>query len=390
MMYDRMKKHITLIMCVVCLCCSGCGKTEGITGIASDNDSQAFWNDAPFAFARGENGYYYISERYDVRNVMFFDAVTKESYPVCGKAECTHDNENCDAYLGDDYNHQSIWYYRGHLYLMRYDERQADLILVEFNQDCTQRKELFVVARNSDRSEGRYGLVFHDEDVYIYDILGTATFESDNHISINKMALDGSKKEEIFVKEMDAVEFSAISAVKSYGDFLMFTVVTREVVEDTVQSEMSGIYAYDYQSGEISTFLDEPICDYTIDEKNQILYYYKFGDGLYKKDLQSQQTERIYQCEENNKFCQISYDGKYIYINNQRMETIWLFVPIYTWVIDSNGTIMQKIEMSHTFFGDDQYIFGRDHDGKLIAISKENVGEWTSDDYIYLMFGSFN
>ncbi|MDO5401993.1 MAG: hypothetical protein Q4F11_01015, partial [Eubacteriales bacterium] len=313
-MYRLCKEMVVIALIFMSFTMTACNKEASTNKISNDDEAQAFWNDAPFGFTRCGNGYYYIGKEKtgflkdndDMRvipeMVLYFDVSTQESYPVCGKAQCNHMTESCDAYLGDDYFGQSIWYYREHLYLLRWDEKKNDVILVEFSTDCTERRDLFVIAQNRAKAGGEYGLVFHDDYVYVYDILGRQTLKDDNHISITKMALDGSSREEVYTKEAGS---SQIGAVKSYGEQLMFTVTDRKYVDNTFQCEMSGIYAYNYESGKVTTLLEEPVYSYCIDEENQILYYFKFEDGLYKKSLNSDKTERIFECDDGSKLCQI-------------------------------------------------------------------------------------
>lgn len=387
------KKIVVVFIIFIGFTLSACNKNGSSSKISNDNEAQTFWNDAPFGFTKSGDGYYYIGkekvgffkEGDDLQvipeMVLYFDGSTQESYPVCGKAQCNHMTESCDAYLGQEYFQQSIWYYRDHLYLLRWDEKKNDVILVEFNTDCTERRDLFVIAQNSVMAGGEYGLVFHDDYVYVYDILGRQTLKDDNHISITKMALDGSSREEIFTKEAGS---SQIGAVKSYGEQLMFTVTDRKYVDNTFQCEMSGIYAYSYETGKITMLLEEPVYSYCIDEVNQILYYFKFEDGLYKKNLNSDKTERIFECDDSSKLCQISYDGKYIYMSNQRMETMGIKTEGCLWTLDANGEVINKLKIPFTFFGDEKYLFGRNEDMKYIMLDKEKVKDWTELDIVIM------
>ena len=61
------------------------------------------------------------------------------------------------------------------------------------------------------------------------------------------------------------------------------------------------------------------ITDYTVDEVSQTLYYYVFNNGLYKRKLSDSKAERIYKMVENEtNICQLSFDGKYLYMSNEQ------------------------------------------------------------------------
>ena len=54
---------------------------------------------------------------------MFFDETSKESIPVCGKADCSHDCADCNAYFGS---------------AKHYDRNAPEKVYIE--ADWTERK----------------------------------------------------------------------------------------------------------------------------------------------------------------------------------------------------------------------------------------------------------
>lgn len=81
---------------------------------------------------------------------VVFDKDTKECYPVCGKADCTHDNMECNAYVGYQYskNRQTttyyldsaVYYYKDNVYLL-----DTNGYLVRFSTDGSTREKIAVV-----------------------------------------------------------------------------------------------------------------------------------------------------------------------------------------------------------------------------------------------------
>ena len=54
--------------------------------------------------------------------ICYLDNETKNTIPLCSKAECSHTDENCNAYLSKKYNAQQIYYYNGMVYVIYNDD----------------------------------------------------------------------------------------------------------------------------------------------------------------------------------------------------------------------------------------------------------------------------
>lgn len=93
-----------------------------------------------------ENSYSMIGEKADL--MMYCELSTGISGPLCGKPECTHDNPDCNAYIGYNSENDSImpdglFVYDGRLYytIMRTIEKEGEgLYLYSMALDGTGRK----------------------------------------------------------------------------------------------------------------------------------------------------------------------------------------------------------------------------------------------------------
>ena len=377
------KKYILLVITVLIMCifmnaCRSSNKKE----ISLLEENQSFWNDQPKMFTKGNNGYYYTCDN----KLMYMDGQDGDYYPVCGKAECEHNSEMCDAFLDDTFMSQSIWYYNENIYLLKYNKYEKTVMLIKVNKDGTERKELCVIAKTNVQRNGEYGFVFHDNYAYMYSVLGQPTLQTDGKTAITKISLSDGKMEDIYSVEANK---NQITSLKCYADKLMFVVVKRKQEGDKIVCETSEIYSYDCSDGKLEKFLNEPVCDYSLDMQSNTLYYYKLGDGLYKKELHSGKVTQIYQSEENTYMCQISFDGKNVYMTNQRMDTLGLFYQCYVWIISPEGEQVNKLAVSSTFFGDDQYLFAISNeeeitDKKIVALKKDNIRSVKDEDWIVL------
>ena len=96
-----------------------------LQGLEYSNNSQSYWNtDGALDVAAAENGYYYVTME---NMLVYFDIETKDVVPVCAKPECLHDTYDCNAYLGQLYVFDSIYYYNGYVYYMPVNNGMAEL-----------------------------------------------------------------------------------------------------------------------------------------------------------------------------------------------------------------------------------------------------------------------
>lgn len=85
-------------------------------------------------FTKGEGGYYY-SIYGTATPLMFYDENIGVTVPVCDRPNCTHDNENCNAYLGQMNLLEHIQYYDGNLYA--FGTESSDLSRVDLYRIST-------------------------------------------------------------------------------------------------------------------------------------------------------------------------------------------------------------------------------------------------------------
>lgn len=162
-------KRIVLILCVLfVLLIGGCRKTpqistpvssspDGITNasqiLAPTEDSQANLRNY---FVETEMGYYYQNN-----NLIYFSQRGDSSFfPLCNKPNCTHDNENCNAWCGIAFG-----YYNDALYSVLLEGALGKFNLVKMNLDGTDHT---VVTHLDANQGGGFQFYFHHGKLYIY------------------------------------------------------------------------------------------------------------------------------------------------------------------------------------------------------------------------------
>lgn len=348
----------------------------------STEDAQNYWSTRGHNFTKGENGYYFLNEMSD--SLLFFDAQTKTYYPVCAKPDCLHNDTGCNAYLGrGQYLLGSVYYYRGNIYLFKIQNGNA--ALTQISADGSSRKILCEVMP-TDGASSLY-MVFHDDMVYVYDCWGGKASGVERTESIYQVSLKEGSIHTVY--EYTGVN-AAIDNARSFGNKLFFMVNEGVKNETTQVTEVTcrGLYAYDYATGETALVSDGNIYDYTINITTQELYYYITGMGLYREKIGEQNRELLYRAEQDTGTCRLSYDGKYLYMDNR--DWAWdsnTSESIKCMVLQTDGTMVNTIPCPGYLlisYGDDKFMFAqRPGEGAmngLVYIDKseiESVKEWT-------------
>ena len=368
-----------------------CGKKqEKITLSSTSGDDQPYWNIFNHSVAKAENGYYYldkyVGDELFYIPIYYMDAETGESIILCGKADCNHNNAECNAILNsfDGYNTQQLYYHNEMLYVIYDDESSGLSYLEQIAPDGSYRKRLFEIGEILPA----YCLVFHDDSVYIYQRQGGVSGYEENTATIRRRSLDGEEDE--YVYEYTG-QGAVIYAAKSYGDKLFFIVEEEPRVSTEEHSERTyerkGICAYDYNTKQVTQVCREAVCDYTIDVNNNTIYYYVFNDGLYKRKLSDSRAEKIYSMKDGEtNICQVSFDGTYVYLSNEQYYVFFYQkTDFYLYVLDTDGNELNRIAtpgMYCTSFGDDKYVFCKESMGNASFryIKKSDIltaKEWT-------------
>ena len=334
---------------------TGCGLTQ------EDDISQPYWNSPNHTFTKGIGGYYFYNPV--SRMIMFFDSKEKIMYPVCGKPDCNHDDTSCNAYLDHSYN-MSVYFYKDSLYLLRTGEN-GDIILVQEALDGSTRKDLFEIGTGTGNTLQPIYLAFFDNAVYIVDLHDNAFLKNeDGSTKIRKRTLDG--KDDSIIASFSGPDVQ-IENLKIYNQQVYFTLKSYSSDKDTRTNTFfgKGLYTYNPQDESVIQLTDDDVWDYTIDSVNKIMYLYIKGDALYKCDLSNikDSKEMLYAASSDSLFCNISYDGKYLYLDNSIASNTSYTgngnkIPIKLLILDTKGNTINSIALgSDIMFGDPNYIF---------------------------------
>ena len=108
----QMKKIIIAAYILLCVCLTGCGGTNQKDYGENYNQEQDAQNFSMIRNAAAtENGFYVLQDQY----VYFIDKKSKKAVPLCGKPNCKHKDNSCNAHFTHPEN---IQVYAGNLYVV--------------------------------------------------------------------------------------------------------------------------------------------------------------------------------------------------------------------------------------------------------------------------------
>ncbi len=348
---------VVVLVNVLLVGCKVKVSTNDITIDGADLDSsQSYF--ATRQVAKGEGGYYYFDDYGEY--IIYYDVSTREATPLCSKAECSHENNNCMAYVDASKNCRQIFYYGKKLYWIENDNNVINLMSCEPDGNARMLvSRLGVVGK-----EASDVAVFCDEHIYFTRGEDETITDGEMTIGLSRMSLKDKKIEHVFDYKGGA---SRIMYLKSYGDEVYFVITTvEEKANGTFNKEGKGLYASNVKSGETRQIVDASINDYCIDTKAGALYYYVYNEGLYREN--GGKRELVYKAGKESGFCNLSYDGRYVYMDN----SVWRIysdhfmkldydMRMTIWIYD-DGKLKSTIDMQDEHIlsidnGDSEYFF---------------------------------
>ena len=386
MKYFTLKTAVLFLICVFLMLTSGCGKAADtvrlgeIYGGDLDESQSYFSPDTRAQVAKGENGYYYM-DSYG-KYIKYYDIASDDEIVLCSKAECSHDNRECNAYLGGEYLYQ-VYFYKGYLYLLNISK--GNIELERCKADGSGREALGELCESSDYN---VSVVFLNDYVY-FSKRQSEISDSEREICIYRMSLDKREVETVYT--YNGVN-SAFMKLRGYGSNLYFTIMSIEEENGKFSRSGKGLLCYNSESGAVNKVIDESIYDYCIDTDKGYIYYYVYGEGLYRAN--DKIKEKVFEATDQTGFCDLSYDGRFVYMENSSWSTFSpafmkndMDITEYIWIFD-DGEEFKTIDVSGEHIlsiinGDSQYFFALRYDG-MDCFNKDKffgsgVLEWRGD-----------
>ena len=308
---------------------------EGFTNTEynSETDNQYYFSEYSGLVAV-DGGYYKNYSGF----LYFFDKKSKENHPVCSNLSCAHNTEECDAYLGD-----AMWlqYYEGYLYYVIYDYHDMEAILYRKSLDGSVVEKIGKILRADDIPI----IIIHRGYAYF-------KWDSENDSTLYRIKLEKDAiREKLFV--YDDKFYPGLLRMKGYGDGIMFEAA--HDLNDDGTGAVYNLYYYDSSENAVKLVKEGTDGEYAI--AGGMIYYYNEG-GVYQYDISTKTDSMFYPMEEM--VC-ISYDGRYLYLDNVYAMTMNQISEKEhrVYVVDMKGQLIETIPLSENlcYYGDMDYLF---------------------------------
>ncbi|MBQ3601836.1 MAG: hypothetical protein II992_11635 [Lachnospiraceae bacterium] len=246
--------------------------------------------------------------------LQYFDYATGETVYVCGKSNCEHSSDSCNAYFKEENFPMGIlWNYEGDLYTPMIEEEY--IWICKISPDGAVREKICKVMRqyveekeDGDEISTRYympEMQIHRGYVYFTDY-----YMGCEEATLYRIKLETNAQVESLYEVSG--KGTSIYRIKPYGKYVLFQMgKTKEDSNEIIDS----IYAYHTESAEVSCVCQNSYKDFMVLEQN--LYYIDSAYNIKRKNLTDGKEEIFYKAEKNSdKTISVrlfDYDKKIVY-----------------------------------------------------------------------------
>lgn len=356
---------------VLSLALSGCSKEnsninteQNATTYVENEDFQNFFGNF-YNIAKVKNGYYFFTGM----NLYYYDAKSKEAYPVCNKPNCDH-NGDCTSFFSIfSYYPFELSYYNNSLYVLGWEEEGniRHNYIYEISLDNFKRKKAAYLFDSTD-SMNSVHFIIHRGYVYFLKGISGNLEERTDYIYRVKLGNKNKKKDAEKIYEFSGIGASINGLIASGNNII----ISNNCYGDTNGND----YKTSYSLIDIHSLKSKEIVGnkaYSLFANGNNIFYEKGTDTVNCINLDTK--EEKFFCEINGP-AYISADSNYIYFDN--IQSVYIDkneekdrkILVY----DKKGNYVTEIVPKNP--KDDCYFGGDD-----IMIFKENiVGETITND----------
>lgn len=293
---------------------------------------------------RLKDTYYLIEDK----KLYYWDAEIKTGGIVCSAANCDHNGEYCNGYLGrygqDGKNGFYNWdleIFNNQLYKIGYTWGDViDFDIYSISLDGSQRTKMGYVYSKEREDDG--GLTWWYDWVMINGYYYGPMSHVEEEAGLYKIRLDGEKE---VVYDLSKKEKSGIHRIKGAGEYVYF-----EESWSVNEEYVYNLVRYNTKTNETETIMEnELLCDYVVVDDERLIYSDIKGD-CYLLDWTTGEEQCL--AEEIEDIFALSFDGKYLFVHISGDSKDVL-------AYDLNGNLIDKIAYNSgtVLFGDENYLF---------------------------------
>lgn len=286
-----------------------------------------------------EDGYYKMVNQF----IYYIDKNNMQTTPLCGKADCLHDQETaekrneCNAYTNsnDGYLYQSgeYMYYMAHDYDKENDKWKMNLY--QISMDGSERNIVCTV-----KEQNIYLWLIHRG--YVYYVTNEKGNDGKRHNALKRFAVEDNSHKVETIKVLDEIYNGQPDTLEAYGNYVYFyTLGYNEDIENDLSKNWTKTLAncwfcYNITTSEVKEIFTEQrenndtvkIAQHIRFWQDKLLTMYSYQDGkehedekvIYQYDLDGNNKKKLLTVEDSmDCFCA---DNNYLYVYNTWRDTV--------------------------------------------------------------------
>ncbi len=322
-----MKRTVLILITFLLLLITGCSSTPEPSAppqnLHPENRNQANLREN---FVETADGCYYLNQGDPYNSFIYFSPRGSTSfYPLCNKPNCSHHDNNCNAWC-----RSAFGYYNGALYAVSQNMENARLELIKMDLDGSNHETVAPLPLQS----GALQMNFHHGKLYIYSWGDYAPIDPELD-RFFVMDLDTYESTELFVDFFQAGNRLGILGFlgdKMYG-----------YVSNIASDQARHIAEYDTTSGTWRELV--PLDLGSVYATETTLFYLEPDAGFRELDLATGEIKDCAPAEKDAWWA--AYDDNYIYVmsrgrNNDADHTLYFYSRDYQ--------LLDQVELTNDLF----------------------------------------
>lgn len=293
----------------------GCNIVSDLEGLPEAKESQEYnyetdYNPSWIVCNGAADANNQIYTNCDVNLIYYYQKSSKKLELLCGKPECDHSTEDCNAYIRST---MGIQYYNGFLYVVSANDQ---FMLKKINMDGSERENIGSLAvggsivETNNSGNSIFWIIHRGYIYYTYSASASTGSEDTYHLNnsnyIFRMSLEGDKEPECIMK----LPYISHCSLKGIGSYVYITTWDMDLIS-------GNICRYNTETGNLEWFesLGNNIKECT--EKDGLIYYMQTNEENSEFKLMSystatKQTNEITSI--NARAWSIFYDEDFLYL----------------------------------------------------------------------------
>ncbi len=382
-----MKKTLALLLAAL-LTLSACGGPEPVEQEERTVDTaRSFVHYRQDAYYAETEDNIYFAFSFNWPYLLCVDKATGICGPVCGKPECGHDDETCNAYLGGNVLYVGIYqdrlYWVGEEYNSGYHEFIASAALD--GSDHRREREL-EDGLIPDTMLNRY-MMMYEGAIYlatIMDEIEEGVQKEYNYVC--RIPLDPEEEAEVILQE--ETPWSNYLPIQPYDGKLYIFTMNYDRIDDETTSTCFKLRRWDIESGEMEALYAEDdssfgkVTEPWVMEDGILFNSFERDDSgtarmkIYKYEFETGEVRYLFYNDlvENTVRLEIADDivaGYYLYPSEQE-EGVY-DIPVRLWDFDGNRLVDETytFDLGRGFWINFTSLCGRDETNAYIALYAE-------------------